>query len=403
MDAQEQVAVQLKRASELFAPFSLHDFESVPHRRDHYRPSLPLPGLAQFTSLCPDALTLIDPPTSDEESDSDRCGPNVRMVTEAILDSQMTKISVAGKQDDFVPCEYQHPALIFFHLDGNMASGDLMRVFGKRYAVVKVQMVDFAGDSGFSHCGIVYFKHPDEGTLQTAQKLYVRLKVEEANGTLGSRVHHIPGAQRMVNVKWIRNETLNDQSDWSAVVLRNLPPNYTVEAIMNLLNPKTERPVLRIEPPRTVKGKYCTIAVTRNIEDAEKICKRLNNTRIGGECVKVHMHPGSKGKRREDSHHKLFNTTSVNGKKLKPQSLLLEKLLNIFPSENGKTTGPTFEDGEIPDVNHQAYVPPAPVSKFYTLYEFPGVTYFQKSARSHQGMQIMTTHTNDDVGSPNNE
>ena len=90
-----QIGEQLKRVSELFAPLSVRDVEASAHRRDHHRPALPLPGLPQLSSLCLDALTIIDPPTSDEESDSDRSGPNVRMVTEAILDSQATKISVS--------------------------------------------------------------------------------------------------------------------------------------------------------------------------------------------------------------------------------------------------------------------------------------------------------------------
>lgn len=229
--------------------------------------------------------------------------------------------------------------------------------------------------------------------VNLVQQLYRRLKVEEAEGTLGARIHGIRGSQRTVNVKWIRNETLNDLSEWSGVVLRNLPSNFTIEAITTLLNTKADRPVMRIEPPRTVKGKYCTLAVTRNIEDAEKICKRLNNSKVGSEIIKVHVHPLSKGRRREDSHHRLFNSAQPT-KKPKTQSVLLEKLLTMFPSEVDK--GPTFEDGEIPDVAHQAYVPPAPASRHYVLYEHPGFSYFPQGSRQHSGLRVMTTHTNDE-------
>ena len=389
MAGPSQVAEQMRRALEWFAGIACN-LETDSRRRDHHRPTIP--GLLP-NSVLPDALTLIDPPTSDEESDTDHSGPNVRMVTEAILDSQMTKISVPATQDDYVPCNYQVPALIFFHLDSHMAASHLQTVFQRRYQVVKVQMVDFAGDSGFSHCGIVYFRSAEEGKVHLAQKLYKRLKVEEAEGMLGSRIHGIAGAQRTVNVKWIRNETLSDQSEWSGVILRNLPSNFTLEAISNFLNTKTDRPVLRIEPPRTVKGKYCTVAVTRNIEDAEKICKRLNNSKVGTETVKVHMHPLSKGRRREDSHHKLFNSGQPT-KRPKTQTVLLERLLTMLPSEGEK--GPTFEDGEIPDVSHQAVVPPAPASRHYALYEPPGVSYFSQGFRQHGGMRVMTTHINDE-------
>lgn len=384
-----QVAEQMRRALDWFAGIACN-LDADLRRRDHYRPTIP--GLLP-NSVLPDALTLIDPPTSDEESDTDHSGPNVRMVTEAILDSQMTKISVPATQDDYVPCSYQLPALIFFHLDSYMAASHLLAVFQRRYQVAKVHMVDFAGDSGFSHCGIVYFRSAVEGKCQSAEKLYKRLKVEEAEGLLGARVHRIPGAQRSVNVKWIRNEALSDQSEWSGVVLRNLPSNFTLEAISSLLNTKTDRPVLRIEPPRTVKGKYCTVAVTRNIEDAEKICKRLNNVKVGPETVKVHVHPFSKGRRREDSHHRLFNSAQPT-KRARTQSVLLERLLTMLPAEGER--GPMFEDGEIPDVSHQAYVPPAPPSRHYSLYESPGFSYFPQGFRQHAGLRVMTTHINDE-------
>ena len=388
MAGPSQVADQMRRAAEWFSGIACN-LEADTRRRDSRRPSIP--GLV-INSVIPDALTLIDPPTSDEDSDTDLCGPNVRMVTEAVLDSQMTKISVSPSQDEYVPCSYQLPALIFFHLDSHMVASHLLTVFQHRYQVAKVQMVDFAGDSGFSHCGIVYFRSAEEGKVHVAQKLYKKLKIEEVDGTLGSRVHRIPGAQRTVNVKWIRNETLSDQSEWSAVVLRNLPANFTLEAIASFLNTKAERPVLRLEPPRNVKGKYCTLAVTRNIEDAEKLCKRLNNVKVATETVKVHVHPMSKGRRREDSHHRLFNSAPV--KKPRTQSVLLEKLLTMFPSEAEK--GPMFEDGEIPDMAHQAPVPPAPVSRYYSIYEHSGFSYFPQGFRQHAGMRVMTTHINDE-------
>lgn len=385
--------IQLERVQSLFSAESPAELEAIIQagRREGYRGFYGVPGFSSLYTLLPDTFPLIEPPSSDEDSDSERSGPTVRTVTEAILDSQMTKISVKVRQDEFVPCEYQCPALIFFHLDGNMTSKDLSSVFSPRYSVAHVQMVDFAGDSGFSHCGIVYFRHQSE-----AIRLYSRLKSEEANGTLGSRLHAIAGAQRMVNVKWIRNEARNKQADWSAVVIRNLPQNLTVEAVLALFNTRSEKPVLRIEPPRTIQGRYCTIAVTKSFEDAIKVAKRLNNTRVSTETIKVHVHPAS------NKGHSILAPTPP--KRTKSQSMLLEKLMSFFPQENGsKASGPVFEPGEIPDVNHQAYLPPVPVSRFYTLYEFPGVSYGQSSVRLHSGMQVMTTHVNDEADSAGNE
>jgi len=383
--------IQLERVQSMFASESLAELEAAVRtgKRENYRGFYRLQRFARLNTLAQDNIPLIDPPSSDEDSDSDRSGPTVQTVTEAILDSQMTKISVIPTQDDLVPCEYQCPALIFFHLDSHMTTKNLAGVF-RKYQVPQVQMVDFAGESGFSHCGIVYFRSAEE-----ACALYTRLKSEENSGTLGSRLHGIAGAQRMVNVKWIRNEALNTQLDWSAVVIRNLPPNLTVEAVLALFNTRTERPVLRMEPPRTIQGKYCTIAVTRSTEEAVKVAKRLNKLKVGTETIKVNVHPAS---------NKGQCLLADPPRRSKSQQLLLQKLFSYFPQENGsKVAGPVFEPGEIPDVNHQAYVPPAPVSKFYTLFEFPGVSYGRTGVRVHSGMQVMTTHANDEADSAGNE
>lgn len=384
--------IQLERVQSMFASESLEELDAAIQagKRENYRGFYRLQRFARLNTLIQDNIPLIDPPSSDEDSDSDRSGPTVRTVTEAILDSQMTKISVMPTQDDLVPCDYQCPALIFFHLDSHMTAKNLAAVFSRKYQVSQVQMVDFAGESGFSHCGIVYFRSAEE-----ACTLYRRLKDEETSGTLGSRLHGIAGAQRMVNVKWIRNEALSTQLDWSAVVIRNLPPNLTAEAVLALFNTRTERPVLRMEPPRTIQGKYCTIAVTRSTDEAVKVAKRLNKTRVGTETIKVHVHPAS---------NKGQCILADPPRRSKSQQLLLQKLFSYFPQENGsKAAGPVFEPGEIPDVNHQAYVPPAPVSKFYTLFEFPGVSYGKTGVRVHSGMQIMTTHANDEADSAVNE
>jgi hypothetical protein len=87
---------QLERVQSMFASESLEELEAalLTGKRENYRGFYRLQRFARLNTLIQDNIPLIDPPSSDEDSDSGRSGPTVHTVTDAILDSQMTKISV---------------------------------------------------------------------------------------------------------------------------------------------------------------------------------------------------------------------------------------------------------------------------------------------------------------------
>ena len=126
--------------------------------------------------------------------------------------------------DTYNKVPYQMASLIFFHLDSNMTNARLLRSI-KRLKVrpKKARCVDFTNNESFIHCGIVSFAREEE-----AQRLYEKLRKEEERGDLGAVIHGIPGAQLgLVSVRWFVDTTLDADTKWTGIVIRNLKHGYT--------------------------------------------------------------------------------------------------------------------------------------------------------------------------------
>lgn len=139
--------------------------------QSHSRPSLMFTASQSWKSVVhrlgsfgPHPAFLIDPGSSEEGSDDEICFPSIRQVTESILDSQYTNITVLDKQDAPTHTRYHQPALIIFNIDKRMSMYQAKSILMKMgNGVLKVVPVDFASDNGFIHCGVVYFSTIEEG------------------------------------------------------------------------------------------------------------------------------------------------------------------------------------------------------------------------------------------------
>ena len=70
---------------------------------------------SQFTNLRgygAESSIVIEPPSSDEDSCIEGQKPSAFEVADSILDTRMLEI-----HEDYRPCCYQKPSLIFFHMD----------------------------------------------------------------------------------------------------------------------------------------------------------------------------------------------------------------------------------------------------------------------------------------------
>ena len=65
------------------------------------------------------------------------------------------------------------------------------------------------------------------------------------------------------------------QYQWAAIVIRNLPMCIKQSNILLRCGDDGER-VKYVLPPMQVKRQNCTIVVMEDLEDAEKVCYRLN-------------------------------------------------------------------------------------------------------------------------------
>ena len=162
----------------------------------------------RLNSFGPHPSFLIEAGSSDEGSDEETSFPSIRQVTEMILDSQYTVITVNSTQDTHTHTRYHPPALIIFNIDQRMpiylAKATLLTI---GTGVIKVVPVDFASDSGFIHCGLIYFSSIDEGKILTSphnvqQAIQVRktwqVRFHPIKNSRGTNYHerevvHLPG------------------------------------------------------------------------------------------------------------------------------------------------------------------------------------------------------------------
>ena len=122
-------------------------------------------------------------------------------------------------------------------------------------------------------------------------------KVEDARDIFtffnsGSRISKNK-SNGIIRVVWGYNRLYADS--WAAVILRCIPPSDA--NIKNIYMKCTSRgeKVKHVVNPMLLKNQWCCIVVMETIEDAEKLCIRINNSVCdrAGHKVKAHIHPKS--------------------------------------------------------------------------------------------------------------
>ena len=93
-----------------------------------------------------------------------------------------------------------------------------------------------------------------------------------------------------ISISYAIDITKIKQYKWAAVVIRNLPPNISSEQVAKRCQDEHEK-LKYVLPPMQVKciviieGQNCTIAVMDDLEDAERVCHRLNMQKISEKQV----------------------------------------------------------------------------------------------------------------------
>ena len=92
-------------------------------------------------------------------------------------------------------------------------------------------------------------------------------------------------------------------------MLRNVPPGCSCETLVKNCSEKGEQ-VLYAIPPKIIRGMHCALVRMAGIEDAERVCRRLNQFKVAeSKHLKVHLHPRCNLRRvnKEKSHHIIFS------------------------------------------------------------------------------------------------
>lgn len=139
-------------------------------------------------------------------------------------------------------------------------------IYSLGFGVNKVVLADF-GQEPIVHTALVYFDHLAAGKENIAKDMYSKLRNYEKNGTLGRKMHLIPGALIKTSVRWFYNRALDPSLEWTSVVCRGLSQYKNPKEIQNKLG----RYSLRVEVPRYINGQLCTLIVVPSLIDAKKI------------------------------------------------------------------------------------------------------------------------------------
>jgi hypothetical protein len=120
----------------------------------------------RLASFGPLASPLIDAGSSEEGSDLESSFPSLRQVSDTILDSQHTTITVNPRQDQPTHHRCHPPALIISNLDKRISLNTLKDVLMRiGSGVIKVNAVNFSSDAYLILCGIVFFQTLEEGKV----------------------------------------------------------------------------------------------------------------------------------------------------------------------------------------------------------------------------------------------
>ncbi|CAG9334863.1 unnamed protein product [Blepharisma stoltei] len=357
-------------------------------RKNGYRPSfmiIPSSEMQEsFRQIClslrsvgPNLKFLVESPSSAECSEEESCVPSVRKVAETILD--ITNISFS--KHHLKSCL---SVLALGNIELSLSIAHIDSII-KRYGgqPTQISFLDLKKDTGIEHYALLYFR-----TLAEAKFIYAKLAKDEENGRLGAILHRIPGSQHDSYVRWLNYRVLDPDFNWTAVILRSLPQNFSTEHLRIKLGGEF---IFHAETPRFVNNYLCTILVLRRIEDAFIMIKKFKRSKFPG---LIDIHPYSSIFKKPKNYVTTFGLDVVS-KRLR-QPVEVEPPVKIFkPNDTGsesdfqelelKTTGGSMEDGEIIDKEEIV------IEQEYQLYEFPGVYWMKGMTElSHKGIKVKT-------------
>ena len=80
--------------------------------------------------------------------------------------------------------------------------------------------MDFATQKGFTRCGLISFD-----ILDSATEAFTFFRRKEKESKLGALLHETPGVYRQGMVRWFVNRSYDPESNWYAIIIRNLEKN----------------------------------------------------------------------------------------------------------------------------------------------------------------------------------
>ena len=279
------LSLQIRRGYGLFARLDVEDvlFRYREHVAQGKRPMLSAPLLNHLCSFGPVGQAVVDPPSSDEESDVETSAPSLRTAVDSILDSKLCETS-----DSPLPVSYHKPALILLNIKGGLTPSKVKAGLKDLCDCIhKVQLVSFPLESRLCRSSILYLD-----SEQTAHRLYTALKREENEGSLDHRSVADKESFQKVSVKYFRYTALDPAVTWTAVVLRDVDRRTSSDDIRSLMQSKGLRPV-RIEPPRPVNAGFCALVIFHDMESTEQFCRLYHKKLTLGGIWKAHIHPQS--------------------------------------------------------------------------------------------------------------
>lgn len=281
---------------------------------------------------------------------------------------------------------YHLPTLIVCGLDPRVSSQAISSaIYSLGYGIHKVVLVEFGEDPSI-HTALVYFDHIAAGIQYIAKEMYTKLRKYEKADTLGSRLHMIPGALIKTSVRWFCHKVLDPAVEWTAVVCRGLNQYKNPKELQNKLG----RYCLRVEIPRYINYKLCTIIVVPSLIEAKKI---LLGYQKWGLAEKVHIHPRSSVFKRPDlalpNFFKEFTKADI--------SALASMNYRNENEEDVMSPISSSEEGEITNGEHKQE------ETGYQLYELAGqfITKTQEIS-NHSGVFVKTSFNSRLNELPNN-
>jgi hypothetical protein len=160
------------------------------------------------------------------------------------------------------------------------------------------------------------------------------------------KFHNAKGEQ--IRIDYCFDARRLEEERWAAVVLRNLPPVVDAGTIARNCEKGTKAKVLYVLPVKEIRKKLCAVVRVRDIEDAEQVCRRLNNQTITDkQFLRAHVHPESNFDRpnKETSantmfrEHKYFSTPEYHK--------FISSHSTVAPTPLEKAAVEELEEGQI--------------------------------------------------------